>query len=475
MRINLFIGILLFSVALQAQDFAEEFNKFKTQDERDFELAMQQQDSIFARFILENWKQLELENTPEKEPKPKPQEQPVIEEGFELEDVKHQSIDVPAPRLMRSFSPSSLEYNEEGSLDRALQFNFYGEDIRVRYSNGLLRAASIATADKYGIAKSWETLSKSSYKSVLSELYSKKEELQLPDYGYLLLVEAFVKELNIPAPSQEIYKWFFLVKSGYQARIGLLSQSPALIIGSFGKMYGKRYYGSAGVNFYVLSSTQGKLESYQSDEEQEGNLFDFSISDEIRLPLKPREKAFKFIGRDGDPVVLSTYYNGNITDLLNDFPQVDLAYYLSSSSSDLLRKSLKKSLYPYLEGLSQIDKINFLLTFVQKGFQYKSDTRQFGKERAMYPEELFVHPFSDCEDRVALLAYLIRNFAKTPTIAIGFPQHVALGIRLPAPSFGESIEYKGYTFTFCDPTYYNAPIGAVMNTADRDKMQVIEF
>lgn len=475
MRFTLLLGILVFFIESHAQDFADEFNKFKTQDEKEFERTVQMQDSIFARFIIENWKQLELKSVPEKESAPKSIEQPIIEESFELEDIKHNSLEIPAPRLMRSFSPPSLEYNEESALDRSLQFNFYGEAIQVRYSNGLLKASTISVTDKYGIAKSWEALSKSPYKSILSDLYNKKEELQLPDYGYLLLVESFIEELDISPSAQEIYKWFFLVKSGYEARIGLLSESPVLIIGSYGKMYGKRYYGNGGVSYYVLSSMQGKLESYQTDEEQEGNMFDFSISEEIRLPLNARERSFSYSTKGGKSIKFSVYYNANISDLLNEFPQVDLAYYLSSSSSDLLNKSLKKSLSPFLEGLSETEKLKFLLEFSQKGFQYKSDTRQFGKERAMYPEEVFVHPFSDCEDRVALLAYLIRNFIDVPTIAIGFPQHVALGVRLQSPSFGESVVHKGYTFTFCDPTYYNAPLGTVISTADRSKMQVIEF
>lgn len=475
MRIIVILGILFFVIESHAQDFADEFNRFKTQDEKEFERAVQEQDSIFARFILENWKELELRSTPEKVPIPKPENQPIIEESFELEDVKHQSIDIPAPKLMRSFSPPSLEYNEEPTLDKALQFNFFGEEIRIRYSNKIMEASALSVTDKHGIARSWEALSQSPYKSVIADLYSKKEELQLPDYGYLLLVEKFVKELNISASAQEIYKWFFLVKSGYEARVGMLDQAPVLIIGSYGKMYGKRYYGSAGISYYVLSTRQGKLESYQTDEEQNRNLFDFAISDEIRLPLQARERSFSYLTKSGKSIKFATYYNANIVDLLASFPQVDLAYYLSSSSSDLLKKSLEKSLSPYLEGLTQIEKLKFLLEFCQKGFQYRSDTRQFGVERAMYPEELFFYPFSDCEDRVALLAYLISIFAETPIVAVGFPQHVALGARLTGPAFGESVEYKGFTFTFLDPTYYNAPIGTVISTADRTKMQVIEF
>ncbi len=475
MRIFTIIVFLFLLTKLQAQDFADEFNKFKTQDEKEFERTVQQQDSIFARFIIENWKQLELKITPEKESVPKPQEQPILEESFELEDVKHQNIELPAPRLMRSFSPPSMEYNEEHSLDKSLQFNFYGEAVQVRFSNALLKASEISVSDKYGIAKAWDRLSKSPYKSVLTDLYSIKEELQLPDYGYLLLVESFVKELNISSSAQEIYKWFFLVKTGYEARVGLLGESPTLIIGSYGKIYGKRYYGSDGVSYYVLSGRSGKLESYQSEEEKDSNLFDFTISEEIRLPLKALKRNLSYTSKNGKPIKLEVYYNVNISDMLNNFPQVDLAYYLSSTSSDLLKKSLEKSLSPYLEGLSKVDQLKFLLEFSQKAFQYKSDSKQFGKERAMYPEELFAFPFSDCEDRVALLSYLIRNFADTPIIAIGFPQHVALGIRLPAPSFGESVIHKGYTFTFCDPTYYNAPIGTVISSADRDKMKVIEF
>ena len=130
---------------------------------------------------------------------------------------------------------------------------------------------------------------------------------------------------------------------------------------------------------------------------------------------------------------------------------------------------------PYLVEKSDIEKVNFLLEFVQKGFAYQADSRQFGRERVMFPEEVLFHQFSDCDDRVVLLSYLLRIFVDIPAIGVGFPQHVALGLKLASAVSGESIKYNGYVFTFCDPTYLNAPLGSVIPTANRDEIKVIEF
>lgn len=471
----LFTLCLVFGAfGLFSQDFSDDFNQFKSKDQQDFEKAKQQQDSIFAKAIIDNWRAIHLTEPIERPVVPKPDEQPNIEDNLELEDLEHKFIDT-QPRLMRSFSPPKLEYDQVYEPELVRQFSFYGEPVRVNYSSKFLLVNTLEVKDQYGFAKAWQVLSKLPYQSIIKELYLKKQELQLPDYGYLLLVEDFLLQLDISLQTREMCKWFLLVKSGYIARIGLIEGEPTLVLGSYGKIYGKRFYSSAGLNYYVMSDAKGKLDSYIADTDGEDNPFDLAVNQEIKLPLDPIGKKISYETKAGLPVDVEILYNQRVTDMLSKFPQAEIGYYLSSSSSNLLAKSVEKALNPLLEGLSDINRIQFLMEFVQKGFEYKSDSRQFGKEQVYFPEEMFSQEFSDCDDRVVLLAYLLRKFVDVPMVALGFPQHVALGLKLNGPVFGESVKYHGLDFTFCDPTYLNAPLGVVIPSADRSKMKVIEF
>ncbi|MCP4456553.1 MAG: hypothetical protein GY816_00765 [Cytophagales bacterium] len=71
--------------------------------------------------------------------------------------------------------------------------------------------------------------------------------------------------------------------------------------------------------------------------------------------------------------------------------------------------------------------------------------------------------------------YLIRLFTDFDTVAILFPQHVALAIQLPGKIYGESVLYKGRKYTFFDPTYFNAPLGAVIPEVDKSKAKILNI
>ncbi|MEO9474419.1 MAG: hypothetical protein ABJG41_02760 [Cyclobacteriaceae bacterium] len=477
MRILTTVLLLAGATVCLSQDFSDQFNKFKTGNELAYDKLVRQRDSIFAKSIVDNWKSLQLEQPEEKKTEvPKPEAQPVAESSLELMEVQHKVIPDERPKLMRSFNQPKLEYDEEyDDFEMAESYEFHGESISLRYSSQFLAANALSVSDEFGLSKAWQTLSRSPYQNIVKSLYEKAQEMNLPDYGYLLLTESFLDQLNISDAHRPVYQWFLLQKSGYVARVGLINKSPVLVIGCYGKIYGKRFYSLSGVNYYVLSDEPGQFESFQSETSDESNLFDFSLSSEIKLPLDPVKKNFNYLQKSGKNVSLDIYYNQNMVKLLGSFPQCDLRYYLTSSSSDLMKKSVEKSFDEHMSGKSEVEKVQFLLEFVQKAIDYQSDKIQFGKEKVMYPEEVLFYDFADCDDRVVLLNYLIRTFTDVPVVVVSFPQHVALAVRLPSPTFGETISYKGYTFTFCDPTYLNSPLGSVIPQADRSKIEVIEF
>ena len=125
--------------------------------------------------------------------------------------------------------------------------------------------------------------------------------------------------------------------------------------------------------------------------------------------------------------------------------------------------------------MTETEAVSLMLSFTQKAFEYQTDQLQFGIEKIMYPDEFIHFDKSDCDDRVVFMNYLIDLFTDVKTVALLFPQHIALGAKLPLPAYGETVDYAGNRFTFCDPTFYNAPLGTVIPQADRSKMEVLSF
>jgi hypothetical protein len=106
--------------------------------------------------------------------------------------------------------------------------------------------------------------------------------------------------------------------------------------------------------------------------------------------------------------------------------------------------------------------VNFLLRFVQTSLKYKTDERQFGKENYLFPEETLHYPYSDCEDRAVLFAWLVQTLLGLDVVGLNFPGHVATAVKFNGRVSGDAITYKGNRYIVSDPTYINASAGMTM-------------
>ena len=119
--------------------------------------------------------------------------------------------------------------------------------------------------------------------------------------------------------------------------------------------------------------------------------------------------------------------------------------------------------------------VNFLLRFVQTSLKYETDSEQFGEENYLFPEETLFYPYSDCEDRAVLFAWLVRSLLKLDVIGLDYPGHVAAAVSFSEKVNGASIDYHGKTYVVTDPTYINARAGMVMPGYRQHKPRVIAF
>jgi len=128
-----------------------------------------------------------------------------------------------------------------------------------------------------------------------------------------------------------------------------------------------------------------------------------------------------------------------------------------------------------MQGMDEQQAVNFLLRFVQTSLKYKTDEEQFGKENYMFPEETLYYPYSDCEDRAVLFAWLVQSLLGLDVVGLDLPGHVATAVRFNGQVPGDAVTYNGKRYVVADPTYINASVGMTMPDYKNTKPGVIKI
>ncbi len=463
-KIIVILTFLAFT-SVKAQNIKDDFEAFKNMQSELYLTFKAKNDSLFAEFIKSNWKSVGLEVPLEKkEFKPKLQpEAPDSIPRFIKHTVKNQQSQT--LKKIRSPEYEKLNYYPEELLSTEL--DFFGIDLNIKYSDKIFITIENEW-DNTELAYFYVRVSKTPIISLVKRLNNIREKYALPDYGFYLLVKKFIENTVVDKNLHTPYVWYILKSSYLSAKIGLVDTKPILIFGSDTQLYNHSYFTEGSVNYFVIGEVEGDLFTYPDRDTDENNPFSFT-HESIKLPMKSGIREIT-IGSQQHKLV----YNVNTADLLSNFPLVKIENYANSSIQNETRNSLIKAFWPTLKNMTKQQRVQFLLEMVQDAFSYKSDLDQFKAEKIMYLDEFLHYPFSDCDDRSVFFAYLTELFASLETVLVTFPKHVAVGVNMPPPVQGEHFDYKTKRFTFCDPTYLGAPIGAVIPQADRTELGVVE-
>jgi hypothetical protein len=185
-----------------------------------------------------------------------------------------------------------------------------------------------------------------------------------------------------------------------------------------------------------------------------------------------RHLSFKFEGKQYN---IEVVYDRGRVKFFRTYPQLSLNLYFSSGVYKVTATPLQKQLASHMQGMSEQQAVNFLLRFVQTSLKYETDEQQFGEENYLFPEETLFYPYSDCEDRAVLFAWLVRSLLNLDVVGIDYPGHVATAIAFNTEVAGDSVRYKGKRYVISDPTYINANSGMTMPNFKQFKPKVIAY
>lgn len=452
----------------QAQDFEKEFQQFKKDQSKSFKDYSQEIDESFSEFLANSWDEfLNIEKeAPEPKPKPKVIPSPPEPEKQEVDDsldedlgslddliaespANHKQYQMPTKESVRDFK---IKYIKKRA-------SYFGQSLSIDFDEKMfqLRLASI---DEKGVSQAWKDLGKTDYSASIFGLFNMKSKLQVNDYGLYMAVNQLLKSSGLDSNHQKVVSWFLLLKMGYNIKLGNDAQGLFHLLPTLQPVYNTKFVAIEGVNYYIFEKrTDDKLKTYRNNHALAQRHFDLS---QIR-PLNfqnsrqaSRKVAFSF---DDDEYVFDFSYDLNAIDYYERLPKIPYNNYLFAEGSSTFKRSVSTQLGEALEKLDDNRRVAFLLELVQQGFAYKTDDDHFGYEKFYWPEETFHYEFSDCEDRSALLIYLVKAFTRLEVCALDYPQHIAVAVALEEQFPGRYYSSGGKRYYVTDPTYIGAPIG----------------
>lgn len=503
------------------------YEQYLKQQMTDYQNYLEQIDKDFSSFLKQTWYEYKGEKPEKLLEEPKPVKAPVAEPEKKPEPVviipkqpetkpvqpepekpvpapvpgekkpepakEEPKAEVPAPTVPPVAEPVPQEPEVQepvmkepapeppyvpGQESDGMQLSFYGRDLVIPYDKRLgVKVALPISSD--AVAAWWESAASTDYKKTLAYLLKVNKEMRLGDWGLVSLLERFSAKLSGDTPERKMLEWFFLNKAGYDAKLGYTKEGiTKVMLPSDRQLYSVPFFNFGGVRYYVVdvfgqTGKAGSLYTYKGKypDAVKGLRFEKMDSPDLGFAGFSRNLRFDLDGRKYDIKAIANRYD---IAYLNNFPQADLSVYTSAKTPEWIDKTILPELKKVVDGKSPRDAVNALLRFVQTAFDYKTDGEQFGREKFFFAEETLYYPYSDCEDRSILFAYLVKKLLGLDIIMLDFPGHIATAVDLGKDNTGAVVEYKGKKYTVSDPTYINATVGMVMPDYRNTSPNIIE-
>jgi len=454
----------------------QDFQKFQGARDRQFQEFKDERDREFTAFLKEHWRKMRLLEGMVRDDTPKPDVIPKVKPIDRPKPTPQlPRIRPPAPVVVPPSPPPAPVIPADGTR---IKVTFYGHRLSFRIDRAF-KASVGYTINKQAISDYWAKLSRADYEPLLEQLNAQRQALRLNDWAYLLLVRELVKKLHPNRYNEQVLiTWFIFAKDEYRARIAYDNKQIYLFMPTKQPLYAVSYFTFDGQRYYVIpvdGSNKQQFEqvrTYDSHYPGANKVLDMHISTAVVTSPKRGKKRLTFrYGEKNYPIKIN--YDRHTVDFLNTYPQLDIGMYFISTVRPETGKQLLEQLKPLVTGQSELEAVNRLLRFVQTAFEYKTDKEQFNEENYLFPEETLFYPYSDCEDRSILFAWLVRNLLDLKVVGLDYPGHIAAAVHFNGNVNGDGFIYRGERYVITDPTFINANAGMAMPQFKNTKPGVI--
>lgn len=355
------------------------------------------------------------------------------------------------------FAPVSFSQNDT----REIRFDFYGDSIVFPVDPAFCTPFTGPLSSE-AIGAFYEKLNSAGYSPVIEAITECRKKNSMDDWLFYQLIRKTAQQISPKNDNYHrytLYKWFLLVKSGYDATVSFSGDKILFYVQSDETIYNIPSRIREGKQYVCLN-----YHDYGSID------FEKNRFTEVIVPSAGAKKAFTYKitqlpefkpGDYSEKEIQFSYYhndyhfklklNPQVQAIFANYPVVDYSYYFDIPLSRETYSSLISSLKKNMKGMNTKTGVDYLMRFTRYAFLFEKDEVFFGKEKRLSPEETLLYDRSDCEDRVTLFFYLVKEIYDLPMIVLVYPQHVTIAVQFDKP-VGNSIVYNGKKYSICEPT-----------------------
>ena len=360
--------------------------------------------------------------------------------------------------------------------------NFYGKKLDFNVDNKLrLKNTGVKENEVANYFKEMSKMSKET-SDLWKQIDNYVNTMGLNEWGYFCILRSLSEAMFSDIDNCVLFNFYMLRnEGGFKVKIARGKDSNKLtllaVIDNSKEVYSYSFFrfnedDNTNLKYYSIYGGGNANESIYtySNDEQNADLKQIGLDFHNALNMGQCDvKRELSIQKIDDNIELP--YNSAHIAYLNDVPMTVFPIYFASPISIEAQKVFNEKLSEIKEEYTSVQFIDIILNFVQTAFEYKTDDQQFGYEKYFYPEEVIAYPYSDCEDRSALFAWLVTTYTDAKVIGLQYEGHLATAVYLgeDVNINGDAFSYAGKKYYVCDPTYINASIGMTMPQF-KDKM-----
>lgn len=422
----------------------------------------------FTRDIRDKWERFMLQDGLERSrkppvdslPEPAP-ERPYSGRQLRVSEIMH-VVDYALPLEMEAVGWRRNEQPDTSGL-RHLSFDFYGAPQQLLIPSALGQVHPSGITEE-AVEAYWNNLAQMDITRILAECRRLRNEAGCNDWALL----QWVRQLAHAACPQDICSECTMVTVYLLNRLGLMSRMArvedrlTILFAARQRVYGRQYVVLDTYPYYLADPdiVTDAVYTYGNAATRHTRPLDLRISEPIRLGDSARKVVHKHSSVFGE--TLSVPVNMSLMAFYSHYPQLEAREYALSHPDPDFKAAIVATLRPLLEGEEDIEAVNRLLAFLQKDFDYQVDVEQFGYEKPFFPEENFIYPCNDCEDRAVLLSFLTWNLLNKKMVLLDYEDHLAAAVCLEGNLKGDYVKIGGERYYVCDPSYINATVGMSM-------------
>lgn len=378
-------------------------------------------------------------------------------------------------KLLFLFLHLLLFSNAFAGVTNSIQFKFYSEVITFNYDQKFLDVTlanqpSVTSIDNFLVA-----CNNVNYMPLIQQFLTYKKKLELNDWLYYKLIDETTQAIFATHSKnfQTAFCWFILIKSNYDAQLNFTDDKIVLSVFSYDEVFEipRRIDKSRPGGYYVHINLYTKalqikavgnsnnsiaITPILNARNTKSSLMPFSFS-MAKLPAftKPVivNETRDFI-HNGKRYAINFKLNQSIVEAMHESPELSVYSYSKIPLSPEAYSSITEELQELIKDKSEYEAARILLSFTRQISEYAEDSiyENAPKNLTFSAEETLFYPYSDCEDRAVLFAYLVKQLLKTDVILMDYPKHVNTAVLFSKPYGTTNITYKNKTYTVCDPT-----------------------